>query len=195
MSGPAQSKSVRRRPYSYQPGFNPFYRLKGKRRVRAGYRVFWYEAGDRQRKLVKTKAEAESLVKEKQVEQQLRNQGLHVVTTSLSPTQVKVAEKAFRIPDDNDWLDVTDPATAGRLEDAVDWFVTRYAPPPKAPKVVDFIPEFLADRSDLEKRSIADYKSILSLFVRDGFGDLKLDEVTPDRVTQTGPPKQLVWMD
>lgn len=182
MSGPSQSKSVRRRAYSHNPGFNVAFRLKGKRRVKAGYRVFWYEGGVRERKLVKTKEQAEALVKEKLTQQELRSQGLQTITTPLHPTQVRVAEKAFRILDENDWLDLNDSATADRLTDAVGWFVEHYAPPPTAPAVEAFVPVFLEDRSDLEKRSIDDYRSTLKLFVEDGFGELKLNEVTPKHI-------------
>jgi hypothetical protein len=166
-----------------QPGFHPFFRVKGRRRVQDGYRVFWYESGTRKRTWVRTEKEAQNLVKAKQGLEVLVDAGYHQITTFLDPLQVKAAERSFQLLHDQSYLDLKDANTSEQLVLAVKWFLTHYKKPSAAPTVAELAVAFQKSRAHRDKRTRDDYRFTLRPFI-EAFEKQPIDQITAQQISE-----------
>lgn len=177
----APSRRVRRK--QRRPGYCPFFRKIGRRKVQDGYRVHWYEADGRRRTWVKTEKEAQDLVQAKEGAEVLTGAGYNQVATLLDPLQIRAAEKAFQLLHDGSYLDLKDPSTAKALVESTQWFLSNYRPPTEAPTIADFSTLFFKSRSHRDKRTQDDYRSNLKLFIA-AFGAVRIDSITSAQISE-----------
>lgn len=143
------------------------------------YRVAWYENGKRHRQNFATQEEAEKQVaaeKKKLIEGQ---HDLGTQVTSLSKAQIIAAESAFRSLQTADYFDPKEPASAGSLVRAVEWFVENYSEQAiELPTVRSAVDKFLATRKTASPRTLKSHKGYLDSFC-ETYGERLIAAITP----------------